>query len=132
MILILNFVRGTIQYASYELLNFKKFDNWFSSDIWSLTIILYILLFNKFPWSNTLTYETYDNNKNKIYEPCDIFNNYITNNDPYKYWNILLSKIFHKNDTCLPIYNHLLNYGFNKNYNERNDISYIKYLISLI
>ena len=30
------------------------------------------------------------------------------------------------------VYNQLLNYGFNKNYNERNDISYIKYLLSLI
>ena len=127
-----NFTGGTLQYASYELLNFKKFNNWFSSDIWSITIILYILLFNTFPWSNTLTYEIYDNNKNKIYQPCDIFNNYITNKDPYKYWSILLSKIFHKNDRSLPIYNQLLNYGFNKNYNERNDISYIKYLLSLI
>ena len=27
----------------------------------------------------------------------------ITNKDPYKYWNILLSKIFHKNDKSLCI-----------------------------
>lgn len=126
----LTFSGGTLHYASYELLNLKKFNNWFSSDIWSLTVILYILLFNTFPWHNSLTYNAYD--KNKIYQPCDIFNNYIINENPYKYWNLHLSKIFDKNDKYLYIYTILLNYGFNKKYNERTDICYLQCLLTEI
>lgn len=131
----LTFKGGTLQYASCELINFENFTSWYSSDIWSLTVILYILLFNSFPWYNTISYKTYDNmnyimnnNNNKI-EPCMIFNNYL-NKNPYEYWNIQLSTILNTNNDYFTIYNHLLAYGFNKNWNERTDISYIQTLLT--
>ena len=125
----LNFKGGTIQYASCELMNFQKFKNWYSSDIWSLTVILYILLFNSFPWNNTILYKTYDNNINNIQEPCIIFNNYINTNS-YDYWNKELSTILNKKYNYFTIYTNLLVYGFNKNWNERIDILYIQHLLS--
>lgn len=125
----LTFKGGTIQYTSYELLNFESFTSWYSSDIWSLTVILYILLFNNFPWYNTISYKTYDNNKNNNIEPCIIFNNYL-NKNPYEYWNTRLSKILNKNNEYFTIYNHLLAYGFNKNWNERTDICYLQNLLT--
>jgi serine/threonine protein kinase len=127
----LEFLGGTLHYASYELINHKKITSWYSSDIWSLTVILYILLFNTFPWSNSITYNTYNKCINKIDEPCKIFNNYIIDN-PITYWNKHLSTLFKKDDIYFTIFSHLLTYGFNKNWNARTDINYIQNLLSHI
>ena len=125
----LTFNGGTLKYASYELINAEHFTSWYSSDIWSLTVIFYILLFNNFPWYNTISYKTYDNNINNKIKPCTIFNNYL-NKNPYEYWNAQLSTILNTNNDYFTIYNHLLVYGFNKNWNERTDISYIQNLLT--
>ena len=127
----LTFTGGTMHYASYELMNYKKFTSWYSSDIWSLTIILYILLFNKFPWNNTIEYKTYNNKKFRTIEPCDIFNTYLISN-PSEYWNERLSVLFDKNDIHFSTYSKILTYGFNIKWNERTDISYIQNLLTLI
>lgn len=127
----LNFKGGTIQYASCELMNFETFTSWYSSDIWSLNVILYILLFNSFPWNNTILYKTYDNNINNNIEPCMIFNNYVNKNS-YDYWYTKLSTILNTNNKYFTIYNNLLAYGFNKNWNERTDICYIQHLLTYL
>lgn len=120
----LNFKGGTIQYASYELMNFKTVNNWYSSDIWSLTVILHILLFNTFPWSNS--YNSINTNKS-----CIIFNDYLSKK-PYEYWNLQLITKYNKNDKYFNLYNYLLTYGFNINWKEREDINYIKYLLTQV
>lgn len=127
----LTFTGGTMHYASYELMNNKEFTSWFSSDIWSLNIILYILLFNKFPWNNAIEYQTYNKNKFITEEPCDKFNTYLIS-EPSNYWNERLSLLFDKNDIHFSIYSKILTYGFNINCNERTDISYIQNLLTLI
>tara|TARA_B100001559_G_C16427702_1_gene588302 strand:+ start:177 stop:1196 length:1020 start_codon:yes stop_codon:yes gene_type:complete len=127
----LNFKGGTIQYASYELINNQKFTSWYSSDIWSLTIILYILLFEVFPWNNTLTYNTYNKLTKNIDTPCDLFNNYISQN-PNDYWHNNLKHLFKKNHNYLNIFTHLFTYGFNENWKDRTDINYIKHLLTYL
>ena len=126
----LKFHGGTLHYASYELINFQNFTSWFSSDIWSLTVILYILLFNIFPWKNTLAYKTYDTTKLN-YKPCEIFNDYI-NSNPYDYWYKYLSTLFNTDDKYFTIYLHLLTYGFNINWHQRTEISYIKHVLNTV
>ena len=127
----LDFKGGTMHYASYELINYKKFTSWYSSDIWSLNVILYILLFNTFPWTNAIEYETY-NKKNFISpEPCDIFNQYLIR-EPSEYWNNCLTRLFYKEDIHFTTYSKILTYGFNIKWNERTDISYIQNLLKLI
>ena len=127
----LNFKGGTIQYASYELINNQKFTSWYSSDIWSLTIILYILIFEVFPWNNTLTYNTYNRLTKSFDKPCDLFNNYISQN-PNHYWHNNLKHLFNENHNYLNIFTHLFTYGFNENWKERTDINYIKHLLTYL
>jgi serine/threonine protein kinase len=127
----LDFRGGTMHYASYELINNQKFTSWYSSDIWSLTIILYILIFNVFPWNNTLTYNTYNKLTKHIDKPCDLFNYYISQN-PNDYWHNNLNYLFKKNPTHLSIFTHLFTYGFNTNWQDRTDINYIKHLLTYI
>ena len=126
----LTFTGGTMHYASYELINFKQITSWYSSDIWSLNVILYILLFNRFPWNNTIEYETY-NSKLTTVEPCDIFNKYLIS-EPSDYWNERLRDLFDKDDIHFSVYSKILSYGFNVKWNERTDISYIHDLLTLI
>lgn len=112
-----NFTGGTEQYASYEILNNKNIDNWFSVDLWSVGIILYIFIFKEFPWHNCHNLE-------------DTFNNYI-NNYNNTYWYNKLKKIDMKEDQVV-VYSKIFNYCFNLDSNDRVDINYIKDLLTTI
>ena len=112
-----NFIGGTEQYASYEILNNKNIDNWFSVDLWSIGIILYIFIFKEFPWHNCHHLE-------------DTFINY-NNNYCNTYWYNKLIKLDMKEDQ-LVVYSKIFNYCFNLDSNERTDINYIKDLLTTI
>lgn len=106
----INFNGGTEQYVSYEIVNSLKISNWFSCDIWSCCIILYILLFREFPWMNS-----------KINEIT--FNNYI-NNYSSTYWYNKLCKL-DIDDKYKIIFSQIFNYGFNLDNTKRYDINVI-------
>lgn len=108
------FNSGTEQYVAYEIINNKNITNWASCDIWSSSIILYILLFRLFPWQNS--------SKNNIH-----FIQYINEYDDL-YWYDKLSEL-NINDTYKKIYSKIFNYGFNLDHTERCNITYIKNLV---
>lgn len=116
---------GTIQYCSYELINNISFKTWTSNDIWSLTVVLYILLFNSFPWINAIDENIFDTEN---VQTCDIFRHYLLHNNS-TYWYKKLKKI-NLNSKEFSVFNKILNYGFNINHEERTDINYIKTLLS--
>ena len=112
-----NFIGGTPQYACYEILNDKSIDNWCGADIWSLCIILYIFLFNEFPWNNSHINEV-------------TFIKYIDNYTD-DFWH---NKVQHLNipEEHKIVYSKIFNYGFGLNCSERIDINYIKKLLDTI
>jgi serine/threonine protein kinase len=67
------FYGGTKQYASPELLNQIPIIDWRHSDIWSLGIVIYIIIFDIFPWVEADIIK------------CSIYNKYKQN--PEAYWN---------------------------------------------
>ena len=105
-----NFYGGTEVYAAPELFSKNnQIRDYKCVDIWALGIILYILIFNILPW--------------RISNPkrCDYYYNFII--DPTSFYNTLNTiniPITHK-----LIYNNILYYCFNLNYNKRIDINYI-------
>ena len=112
-----NFTGGTQQYASYEITNNITINNWFSTDIWSLCIILYIFLFKEFPWHNSNNSE-------------ETFINYINNYNNTFWYNKLKNLNLEENHRV--VYSKIFNYGFNLNVEERNDIIYIQDLLNTI
>ena len=119
------FYGGTIHYCSYELINNKIFTTWMSNDIWSLTVILYILLFKYFPWRNALDKTVFNN---QMIPSCNVFNYYLLHRNS-TYWHKDLNNI-ELNSKEFTVFNKILNYGFNINHEERTDINYIKILLS--
>ncbi len=119
---------GTLQYTSYEIINYKTINNWNSCDIWALNVILYILLFNYFPWSNSLINDNSDNYDN--IKPCKLFNYYLQYNDT-DYWEKQLD-ILYLSIQEKKIFNMIFRYGFNINYKERSEIKYIQSLLKQI
>lgn len=105
------FSGGTEYYASYEITNNISIINWNSSDIWSLGVILYILLFRQFPWKNSSKYEY-------------TFKNYTYNYHKH-YWYNKLDEL-NLCESQQKIYANILNYTFNLDYIERCDIKVIK------
>lgn len=105
-----NFYGGSVEYAAPELFSKNnKIRNYNCVDIWALGVILYILIFNILPW--------------KISNPeiCNYYYNFIKDpNNFYKILNTANIPITHK-----LIYNNILKYCFNLNYNKRIDINYI-------
>lgn len=129
----LHFLGGTPQYISYEAINSKSFKNWFSNDIWALGIILYTLLFNNFPWNNSLTFETYKKKNfksNQYLKPCVLFEHYI-NNKHYEYWHKDLKNLS-INKKIFTTLNIIFNYTFNLEWYNRNNIFYIEFLLNTI
>ena len=100
---------GTLYYAAPELFDKNiEIKNYNCVDIWALGVILYIFIFNTFPWSYA------DIN-------CNYYNNYL---NTHLYFNKKLLSLdippIHKN-----IYIKIFNYCFNKDYNKRKNIDNI-------
>ena len=112
-----NFSGGTLQYASYEIINNININNWYSVDIWSLCIVLYILLFKEFPW--------YSSNSRE-----ETFISYI-NDYKSTYWYDKVNTL-ELEETHKVVYSKIFDYGFNLNVDERNDITYIENLLNTL
>lgn len=121
----LDFRGGSLPYISYEIINYKKIVDWKCCDIWALGVILYVMLFKYFPWSNSLK-DCNLENYNKI-KPCELFNYYIDYNDT-TYWEKQLKKL-NLSIQEKKIFNLIFLYSFNINYNERLDVKYIQSLL---
>ena len=67
------FYGGTTQYASPELLNRITILDWRQSDIWALGIVIYIIMFDLFPWVEADIIR------------CSLYKKYTE--DPESYWN---------------------------------------------
>lgn len=100
----INFKGGSWIYAAPELFTNKYILNFKCVDMWALCIILYSLLFKRFPWNIDDTINNTNNHINKII--YDLFKLDIPLNHKIKY-----SKIF--------------KYGLNLKYNLRTDINKI-------
>lgn len=124
----LDFQGGSPYYVSYEVMNREKVKknlndivDWRPVDIWSITTILYILLFNTFPWENSQ-----EKRANKLFmEYLYYYNSF--NIDSY--WTHKLNSLDldkHYLDLVFPI----LKYGFDIEHTTRVDIYYIQNLLN--
>jgi len=124
----LDFHGGSTYYVSYEVMNREKvkkelndITDWRYVDIWSATTILYILLFNTFPWENSQ-----EKTENKLFmEYLYYYNSFHTDS----YWGRKLSSLdleAHHLDLVFPIFKH----GFDIEHTTRVDIFYIQNLLN--
>lgn len=79
------FYGGTYHYSSPELYqkDTSNIIDWRKNDIWSLGIVIYIILLNNFPWTNSID--------------CNFYTSYLDISNKKEYWNNLpIDKIYKK------------------------------------
>lgn len=124
----LDFHGGSTYYVSYEVMNREKIKkelnditDWRSVDIWSTTVILYILLFNTFPWENSE-----EITENKLFmEYLYYYNSFHTDS----YWGRKLSSL-DLDEQYLDLVFTIFKHGFDIEHTKRVDIFYIQNLLN--
>ena len=109
---------GTTYYAAYEIINNRQINDFNKCDIWSLCIILYIFLFNCFPWESANILQ-------------NGFINYI-NNYYENFWYDSLKKCKYKLDEeTLIAYSNIFKNGLILKNEDRCNINYIYNLLNI-
>ena len=117
-----NFNSGTLKYAAPEIIKYNelKLSDWRKIDIWSLGIILYIILLDRFPWIEA-TIKSND------------FKNYTTFKKKNKYFKEILKNKYANYEFAkyeLDRYSHILSHMLSIIIDNRYDINLIEKLLN--